>query len=158
MWKALFLFHCCFSIVKMAKQNVEFCQVPDPRHQAWNAGHRSQKRGGFAGHVAAPWICSKLPVVKMQKTLSHLKSGYKKRRGKTEKQFVYFLFLFYFYFCCCCCCCCRRRLFSCHTFAKNAGAEWLRRGQLRFELRSAAAQREGGVHGLHSFERKLFDA
>merc|ERR1719416_166081 len=31
-------------------------------------------------------------------------------------------------------------------------------GQLRFELRSAAAQREGGVHGLHSFERKLFTA
>jgi len=31
-------------------------------------------------------------------------------------------------------------------------------GQLRFELRSAAAQREGGVHGLHSFERKLFAA
>merc|ERR1712066_761595 len=31
-------------------------------------------------------------------------------------------------------------------------------GQLRFELRSAAAQREGGVHGLHSFERKLFSA
>jgi len=31
-------------------------------------------------------------------------------------------------------------------------------GQLRFELRSAAAQREGGVHGLHSFERKLFVA
>merc|ERR1711933_695739 len=29
-------------------------------------------------------------------------------------------------------------------------------GRLRFELRSAAAQREGGVHGLHSFERKLF--
>jgi len=29
-------------------------------------------------------------------------------------------------------------------------------GQLRFELRSPAAQREGGVHGLHSFERKLF--
>lgn len=28
--------------------------------------------------------------------------------------------------------------------------------QLRFELRSSAAQREGGVHGLHSFERKLF--
>merc|ERR1711879_579209 len=27
-------------------------------------------------------------------------------------------------------------------------------GSLRFELRSAAAQREGGVHGLHSFERK----
>jgi len=31
-------------------------------------------------------------------------------------------------------------------------------GELRFELRSAAAQREGGVHGLHSFERKLFAA
>jgi len=30
--------------------------------------------------------------------------------------------------------------------------------ELRFELRSAAAQREGGVHGLHSFERKLFTA
>merc|ERR1712060_957859 len=29
-------------------------------------------------------------------------------------------------------------------------------GELRFELRSAAAQREGGVHGLHSFERRLF--
>lgn len=28
--------------------------------------------------------------------------------------------------------------------------------QLRFELRSAAAQKEGGVHGLHSFERKLY--
>merc|ERR1712194_187359 len=32
----------------------------------------------------------------------------------------------------------------------------LNAGELRFELRSAAAQREGGVHGLHSFERKLF--
>jgi len=31
-------------------------------------------------------------------------------------------------------------------------------GKLRFELRSAAAQKEGGVHGLHSFERKLFAA
>merc|ERR1711920_163706 len=31
-------------------------------------------------------------------------------------------------------------------------------GQLRFELRSAAAQREGGVHGLHSFERKLYSS
>merc|ERR1712176_690942 len=29
--------------------------------------------------------------------------------------------------------------------------EKLRDGSLRFELRSAAAQREGGVHGLHSF-------
>merc|ERR1719188_250390 len=33
----------------------------------------------------------------------------------------------------------------------------MRSGKLRFELRSAAAQREGGVHGLHSFERKLFN-
>jgi len=30
-------------------------------------------------------------------------------------------------------------------------------GHLRFEIRSPAAQREGGVHGLHSFEKKLFD-
>jgi len=29
-------------------------------------------------------------------------------------------------------------------------------GRLRFELRSPAAQREGGVHGLQSFERELF--
>eukprot|EP00403_Amphidinium_massartii_P022482 CAMPEP_0178398202 /NCGR_PEP_ID=MMETSP0689_2-20121128/14651_1 /TAXON_ID=160604 /ORGANISM="Amphidinium massartii, Strain CS-259" /LENGTH=523 /DNA_ID=CAMNT_0020018957 /DNA_START=103 /DNA_END=1674 /DNA_ORIENTATION=- len=36
--------------------------------------------------------------------------------------------------------------------------EKLQRGELRFELRSAAAQREGGVHGLHSFERKLFSS
>jgi IMP dehydrogenase len=34
--------------------------------------------------------------------------------------------------------------------------EQLYKGSLRFELRSAAAQREGGVHGLHSYERKLF--
>jgi len=34
----------------------------------------------------------------------------------------------------------------------------LHSGTLRFELRSAAAQREGGVHGLHSFERKLFSS
>merc|ERR1712182_148948 len=34
--------------------------------------------------------------------------------------------------------------------------QMLYNGQTRFELRSAAAQREGGVHGLHSFERKLF--
>jgi len=34
--------------------------------------------------------------------------------------------------------------------------EQLYSGRLRFELRSPAAQREGGVHGLHSFEKKLF--
>merc|ERR1740123_1648757 len=34
--------------------------------------------------------------------------------------------------------------------------EQLYSGKLRFELRSSAAQREGGVHGLHSFERKLY--
>merc|ERR1740129_1184189 len=34
--------------------------------------------------------------------------------------------------------------------------EQLYSGRLRFELRSPAAQREGGVHSLHSFEKKLF--
>ena len=36
--------------------------------------------------------------------------------------------------------------------------ELLEQGELRFELRSAAAQREGGVHGLHSYENKLFSS
>jgi IMP dehydrogenase len=40
----------------------------------------------------------------------------------------------------------------------DALAKQLYTGELRFELRSPAAQREGGVHGLHSFERKLFTA
>jgi len=34
--------------------------------------------------------------------------------------------------------------------------EELYAGSLRFEIRSPAAQREGGVHGLHSFEKKLY--
>lgn len=34
--------------------------------------------------------------------------------------------------------------------------EMCRNGQLRFEIRSPASQREGGVHDLHSFERRLF--
>jgi len=29
-------------------------------------------------------------------------------------------------------------------------------GRLRFEIRSPAAQKEGGVHGLHSFEKRLY--
>merc|ERR1719261_2317427 len=36
--------------------------------------------------------------------------------------------------------------------------EMLYNGELRFEIRSPAAQREGGVHGLHSFEKKLFSS
>ena len=34
--------------------------------------------------------------------------------------------------------------------------ESLYAGSLRFEIRSPAAQREGGVHSLHTFEKRLF--
>ena len=34
----------------------------------------------------------------------------------------------------------------------------LEAGKLRFELRSPSAQREGGVHDLHSFQRTLFSS
>ena len=34
--------------------------------------------------------------------------------------------------------------------------ERLYEGELRFEIRSPAAQREGGIHSLHSFNKRLF--
>jgi len=34
--------------------------------------------------------------------------------------------------------------------------ERLYNGRLRFEIRSPAAQREGGVHGLHSYQKRLY--
>jgi len=34
--------------------------------------------------------------------------------------------------------------------------EKLYNGKLRFEIRSPAAQKEGGVHGLHSFQKRLY--
>jgi IMP dehydrogenase len=38
----------------------------------------------------------------------------------------------------------------------NEAREKLENGQLRFEIRSPAAQKEGGVHGLHSYEKRLY--
>jgi len=34
--------------------------------------------------------------------------------------------------------------------------EMLHGGQIRFEIRSPAAQKEGGVHGLHSYQKRLY--
>jgi IMP dehydrogenase len=36
------------------------------------------------------------------------------------------------------------------------GQDMLYADKLRFEIRSPAAQKEGGVHGLHSFEKRLY--
>jgi IMP dehydrogenase len=34
--------------------------------------------------------------------------------------------------------------------------EGVKAGKVRFELRTTSAQAEGNVHGLHSFEKKLY--
>jgi IMP dehydrogenase len=34
--------------------------------------------------------------------------------------------------------------------------EMLENGQIRYEIRSPAAQKEGGVHGLHSYQKRLY--
>jgi IMP dehydrogenase len=34
--------------------------------------------------------------------------------------------------------------------------EKLYNNKLRFEIRSPAAQKEGGIHGLHSYEKRLY--
>ena len=34
--------------------------------------------------------------------------------------------------------------------------ENLYNGKVRFEIRSPAAQKEGGVHGLHSYQKRLY--
>jgi IMP dehydrogenase len=34
--------------------------------------------------------------------------------------------------------------------------EYLYSGKIRFEIRSPAAQKEGGVHGLHSYQKRLY--
>lgn len=38
----------------------------------------------------------------------------------------------------------------------SEAADWLYNGKIRFEIRSPAAQKEGGVHGLHSYQKRLY--
>ena len=38
----------------------------------------------------------------------------------------------------------------------DAAHECVFSGNVRFEVRSASAQKEGGVHDLHSYTRKLY--
>lgn len=42
------------------------------------------------------------------------------------------------------------------TLSLSQMHEQLYSGELRFELRSASAQREGGVHDLHSYSQRLY--
>jgi len=42
------------------------------------------------------------------------------------------------------------------TVSVRALHDQLYNGALRFEVRSSSAQREGGVHDLHSFSQRLY--